>query len=132
MSKPPPSPGFRPLASRSPFVNGAGAFFIRDNADGTRSVGTWIAEAQLNSERFAHGGFLLTFADFTLSRATNGITLNVNADFLRPARLGAWIEGLIHIRKQSPTLIFADELITCDGEELMRVSGIFKPFEKRA
>lgn len=135
MSKPPPqlppTPDFRPLASRSPFVNGAGDFYIRDNADGTRSVGTWIGEPQLNAERFAHGGFLLTFADFTMSTTTHAITLNINADFLRPARLGAWIEGLIRVRKQSPTLIFADEIITSEGEELMRVSGLFRPFEKR-
>ena len=131
MTPPPPPSGFRPLASRSPFVNGAGDFHVRDNDDGSRSVGTWIGEAQCNSEGYAHGGFLLTFADFTLTIMTNAITLNINADFLRPARLGAWIEGLVHIRKQSPTLIFADEIITCEGQELMRVGGLFKPYEKR-
>ena len=131
MSVPEPPPGYRPLRSKSPFVNRAGSFHIRDNADGSRSMGTWIGEDQANSEGYAHGGFLLTFADFAMTIVSNAITLNITADFLRPARTGDWIEAVINIRKRSETLIFADAIITTGEHELMRVGGLFRPFEKR-
>jgi len=129
MQKPPP--GYRPLQSRSPYVIRSNAYFIRDGEDGTRSVGCWIGDDQANSEGFAHGGFLLTFADFALSVLTNAITLNMTADFLRPGRVGDWIEAGITVRKRSDSLVFADAVVTSGNAELMRVGGLFKPFEKR-
>ena len=126
-----PPDGFTPLRSKSPFVNNAGAFFVRKGADGSRAIGTFVGELQANSEGYAHGGFLLTFADFALSIVTNGITLNITADFLRPARVGDWIEAGINIRKTSATIIFADAVIMSGRHELMRVGGLFRPFEKK-
>ncbi len=127
-----PPEGFRPFPSRSPYVNRAGAFYIRDGADGTRIVGAWVGPDQANTEGFAHGGFLLTFADFALSVLTMGITLSVTADFLRPARVGDWIEAGINIRKSSDTLTFADAVVTSNGQDVLRVSGLFRPYEKKA
>jgi len=124
--------GFTPLPSKSPFVNRAGAFFIRTEPDGTRSVGTWVGEDQANSEGYAHGGFLLAFADFALTIVTTGITLNMTADFLRPARVGDWIEARINVRKRSESLVFADAIISTGDAELMRIGGLFRPFERRA
>lgn len=131
MTDQPPPPGYRPLPSRSPYVIRANAFYLRDRNDGTRSVGCWIGEDQANSEGFAHGGFLLTFADFALSVLTNAITLSITADFLRPGRVGDWMEAGITVRKRSDTLVFADAVVASGGTELMRVSGLFKPYEKR-
>jgi acyl-coenzyme A thioesterase PaaI-like protein len=128
----PPPAGYRPLQSRSPYVIRSGPFFINDGADGARSVGCWLCEGHANSEGYAHGGFLLTFADFALSVLTNGITLSMTADFLRPGRVGDWIEAGVNIRKRSDSLIFADMVIATGDTELMRVGGLFKPFEKRS
>jgi acyl-coenzyme A thioesterase PaaI-like protein len=125
-----PPPGFAPLPSRSPFVNRAGEFFVREEDDGSRTVGAWIGDEQANSEGFVHGGFLLTFADFAMTIVTTGITLNLSADFLRPARIGDWIEARVIVRKASDTLIFADAIATCGGRALMRISGLFRPFRK--
>lgn len=127
----PPPEGYRVLPSRSPFVNRTATFYLRDESDGSRRVGTWIGEQQANSEGFAHGGFLLTFADFALSILTHAITLNITADFLRPGRLGDWIEMTVVERKRSSTLVFADALVTSGEVELMRVSGLFRPFESK-
>lgn len=125
-------PGFVPLPSRSPFVNRAGGFYVREEADGSRTVGTRIGPDQANSEGFAHGGFLLTFADFALTVITVGVTLNLSADFLRPASVGDWVEAQVHIRKRSGTLVFADAIARSGDKELLRMSGLFKPFEKRS
>ena len=128
---PPPPEGFIPFPSRSPFVNRAGSFFIREDADGTRIVGCWVGPDQANSEGYAHGGFLLTFADFALSLLSMGITISMTTDFLRAARVGDWLEARINIRKASATLIFADTIITAGGQDVLRAGGLFRPFEKR-
>jgi len=127
----PPFDGYERLDSRSPFVNHAGAFFIRKGEDGSVRIAAQVGEVQSNAEGYVHGGFLLTFVDFALSIATMGITLNLAADFLRPARIGDWLEAHITIRKRSSAVIFAEALVFCGGEPLLRANGLFRPFEKR-
>lgn len=128
---PAPPPGFRPFPSRSPFVQRAGIFYVRDETDGSHTVGAWVGHDQSNTEGFAHGGYLMAFSDFALSTVVMGITLNLSADFLRPARKGAWIEARIVERKRSDSLVFADAVIVSEGRELLRISGVFRPFIKR-
>lgn len=127
----PPPPGFQPFPSRSPFVQRAGTFYIRDDAAGGKTVGAWIGHDQSNAEGFAHGGYLMAFCDFALSTVVMGITLNLSADFLRPARQGSWIEARIVERKRSESLVFADAVIVSADTELLRTSGVFRPFVKR-
>jgi acyl-coenzyme A thioesterase PaaI-like protein len=125
-----PPPGFDPLTSKSPFVNRAGTFFVRTESDGSRSVGSWIGHDQSNSE-VAHGGFLRGFADFALCMGTMGVTLTLSAEFLRPARVGQWIQAQIVVRKASKSLIFADAIVTSEEGEVLLGSGLFRPIEKR-
>lgn len=126
----PPS-GFDPLPSKSPFVNRAGTFYVRTESDGSRSVGSWIGYDQSNSEDLghglAHGGFLLGFADFALCVVTMGVTLTLSAEFLRPARVGQWIQARIIVRKASKNLIFADAIVTSEEGEVLLGSGLFRP-----
>ena len=49
-----------------------------------------------------------------------------------PARSGDWIEARINIRKSSAALIFADAILVSGKHELMRVGGLFRPFEKKS
>ena len=109
-----PPPRFARMRSPGTFVNRAGQFFVREEENGDHTVGIWIGENQANSEGFAHGDFLLAFADF-----------------LRPARVGDWIEARIVERKRSGGLIFANAAATCAGREVLRFSGLVQPFEKK-
>jgi acyl-coenzyme A thioesterase PaaI-like protein len=129
MSAPPP--GFELLCTTSPFVGRAGIFYLRKDSDESQTVGTFISDAQSNSEGSAHGGFLLCFADYAITIVTTSITLSMTVDFLRPVKVGLWIEARIIVRKASAKLIFADTVITGGGGELLRASGLFRPFEKR-
>ena len=126
-----PPAGFRQFPSRSPFINRIGAFWIRDNADGSKSVGTCIDVPQSNAEQFAHGGFLMAFCDFALSTVVMGITLNMSVDFLRAARIGDWVEARIVERKRSSGVVFADAIVEIDGRTVMTAKGLFKPFVKK-
>lgn len=123
--------GFEPLFSDSPFVQHAGNFHVRTDADGRKVVGCRIGHEHSNTEGYAHGGFLATFADFALSDSVMGITLNLTLDYMRPAQTGQWIEAVIVERKRSESLVFADAVIRSDGRDLVRISGVFRPFFKR-
>lgn len=128
-----PRAGFVPVSSGSPFVIVSGTFFIRSEGSAGPTFGTWIGEEQADSEGIVDRGFLLTFADFALTEATNGITVNVSADCMATARVGDWIEATVAVRGESSTLIFADAVIAlATGPPLMRVRGMFRPFKKRA
>jgi acyl-coenzyme A thioesterase PaaI-like protein len=126
-----PPPGFERLDVTSPFVGRAGIFYIRKDPGGTQTVGTSITDEQSNSEGSAHGGFLLCFADYAITIVTTSITLSMTVDFLRPAKVGQWIEAPVTVRKASANLIFADTVVTGGDRELLRVSGLFRPFDKR-
>mgnify|MGYP001461265123 CR=1 FL=1 len=123
-------PDFKLIPVVGPFVRKAGSFWLREDNDGGFTVGTLIAEDQSNLDGFAHGGFLLTFADFAITFTTRSITINLSADFMRAGRIGDWIEARINVRKRSRSLLFADAIITSGGDDLMRVSGIFRPVDK--
>ena len=131
LTPPDPPPGFEMMEPPGVFLNRAAYFFSRDEGGGVHSVGTWITQDQCNSEDVAHGGFLLTYADFALTYILTGVTLNLSADFLRPARLGSWIETRVSARRRTRSLIFADAVATCGDVDILRMSGLFRPFEKR-
>ena len=119
-------PGFEPLAT-SAFFDRFGALYVRQEEDGSRTLGGWIRHDHSNSEGFAHGGFLLSFADCALSQSTSGVPLNLTADFLRPVRVGQWMQARVSIRKASARLIFADAVVTCEDRDVLRVSGLLRP-----
>ena len=127
-----PPAGFVRLPAPGVFPGRAGRYYVMDRGGPSPVVGSRIGLDQSNSEGFAHGGFLLAFADFAMTIIIEGITLNLSADFMRPARIGDWIEARIVTRKRSARLIFADAVATCNGRDILRISGLFKPFGKSA
>lgn len=122
-----PPPGFEPLCATSPFMNRVSSLFVHRDADGIQTIGSMISQGQLNSQGSAHGGFLLSFADFALSTATGSTLLTVSVEFLRPARIGQWIQARVTVRKASASLIFADAIVTCEHLDILRAGGIFRP-----
>ena len=78
---------------------------------------------------------LATFADMLLpiasrfqSKVDMGFlpTVNLACDFLAPAPLGAWVEGQADPIKMTRNLLFAQGIVTADGEPCLRANGIFK------
>lgn len=122
----PPPPGFHLLESVGSYVRQAGNFYLRETPEEV-TVGTWIEERHANLDGVAHGGFLLTLADFALSFTTKAITINLSADFMRPARVGDWVEAAVTVRKRSSSLLFADTLLRASGVELLRATGVLRP-----
>ncbi|TZG24715.1 PaaI family thioesterase [Sphingomonas montanisoli] len=127
-----PPHGFVHLPGPGKFIGRSADYFIRRQDDGNHSLGTLICEGQSNTQGFAHGGFLMTFADFAMTIITMGITINLTADFIRPVKVGEWIEAQVVTRKRTANLIFADAMATTNGREVLRMSGVFKPVPNRA
>ena len=126
-----PPHGFVHLPGPGKFIARSADYFIRRQDDGNHTLGTLICEGQSNTQGFAHGGFLMTFADFALTIITMGITINLSADFIRPVKVGEWIEAQVVTRKRTANLIFADAMATANGREVLRMSGVFKPVPNR-
>jgi acyl-coenzyme A thioesterase PaaI-like protein len=119
--------GFESLCCDSPFVERAGNFVALRGEDGIEAVGAFIDHDQSNSRGYAHGGFLLSFAGLALSVTTRFEIASMTAEFLRPARIGSWIEARVNVRKSSSALIFADAIVTSENVEVMLVTGLLRP-----
>jgi len=127
--------GFRPIRlGANPFLQANGPLFGR--VDGDRFViGLRIEDRHCNPAGNCHGGMLLTLADMTLivcSNVQTGLhryltTVNLTADFIRAAPLGAWIEGRTEVLRVARSLVFSQAILSIDGEPAARASAILKP-----
>jgi uncharacterized protein (TIGR00369 family) len=127
--------GFAPFPFTTGFVGVNGPLYARRDADGRIRLGFRVEERHCNPMRIAHGGMLVTFADMQLpfgARFQADLsdrflpTIHLATDFLAPAPLGAWVEGETEVLRRTRNLVFAQCLVTADGEPCLRASGIFK------
>jgi len=133
--------GYRPLPMMGDFMAVNGPLFVRRNG-ATVQLGFRVEARHTNPMRICHGGMMASFCDMLLPisihRKSKEIgfrflpTINLQIDYLAPARLGAWVEGEADLLKATRSLVFAQGLVTADGTPCARVSGIFKigpPFQ---
>lgn len=130
-----PPEGFALLPWPSAYIRHLGApLYQKYNTDGTRLIGTWVGENHCNGLGFAHGGFLLTLADFSVTYGRfepevwePTITLQLSADFIAPARLHDWVETRTRIFKKSSSLMFAEVHMLVGDTVIVRASGVCRP-----
>jgi uncharacterized protein (TIGR00369 family) len=134
-------PGFKtvPLTPKGSFADVNGPLYVKVE-DGKLFVGFRVEARHCNPANICHGGMMMTFADMLLGMGANFAgklgrflpTVNMTSDFLAPSPLGAWVEGHAEVLRVTRNLVFAQGLITADGNPSMRVSGIMKlgqPFD---
>ena len=135
-------PGFRQVRVDEGFVFINGPLYMRherrpDEAGGPLVLmGFRVEPRHCNPMRNCHGGMLATFCDMVLplsihrkSPAAAGRflpTISLQLDYLAPARLGAWVQGEAQVLRVTRNMVFAQGLVTADGESAVRVSGVFK------
>lgn len=129
--------GFVQVAPKSGFINHAGRFF-ETWRDGRRVIATRIEPHHLNSGGVAHGGFLLTLADFALSWGTHEAgdvpprtTLSLTMDFAAPARAGAWLEAEVEVLRAGRNIAFLNCVLSANGRRIGHASGVFRLVQKR-
>ena len=128
-----PPPGFHPIRRSGNFNAVAGPFFYRADA---RSfvTGFRVMEHHLNPANVMHGGMSVVFADMTLGLGMSikcGIhifmpTVNLTTDFLSGGKEGAWIEGDAMLARRTRGMVFAETVLTADGEPFLRCSAVLK------
>ena len=127
--------GFRPLPTMGDFIAVNGPLYLRHEGDLVQ-VGFRVKQRHTNPLGNCHGGMLASFCDMLLPVSIHrkskevGLrflpTINLQLDYLAPARLGAWVEGEAQVLRVTRSLVFAQGLVTADGAIAVRMSGIFK------
>jgi uncharacterized protein (TIGR00369 family) len=125
--------GFRLFDLAMGFLEHVGPLYWRSDPDDF-ALGFRVTERHINPANIVHGGMLVTVADMTLALGVRAIedvdaflpTINLNCDFLAPARLGDWVEGRIVHSKATRGTAFATCLLIAGETEVLRGSGIMK------
>ena len=127
--------GFRPLPRGGEFMDVNGPLYLRHEGE-LVLMGFRVEKRHTNPMGNCHGGMLATFGDmllpFSIHRKSAEVgmrflpTINLQIDYLAPAPLGAWVQGEAQVLRVTRSMVFAQGLITADGVNAVRVSGIFK------
>ena len=135
MSAPALPDGFTELRLGGDFVKANGPLY-ESFEGGTYRLGFRVEKRHCNTMRICHGGMMATFCDMLLPitaiRSVESLgerflpTVSLDIDYLAPAPLGRWVQGQAQVLRTTRSLVFAQGLVTADGEPVARVSGVFK------
>lgn len=125
--------GFKPYRIDETFNDVIAPLYLKlDN--GNPIIGMRIEKKHCNFGGIAHGGCLMTLMDVALSGAvSNAIgkytttpTININFDFIAPAREGDWIYADVLSIDLTRTMGFINAYIQGPGGRIARVSACYK------
>ncbi len=133
---PPPVPeGFKARNFGEGFVAVNGPLYARRTDSGIQ-VGFRVEARHTNPMNICHGGMLASFADMLLPMTAHHLcpeakgrflpTISLQIDYLSQAALGSWVQGEAQVMRVTRSMIFMQGLITAEGVNVARVSGIFK------
>lgn len=99
-------------------------------------VGFRVEDRHTNPMKICHGGMLASFSDMLLPMTAHHVcpeakgrflpTISLQIDYLAMAALGSWVQGEAQVLRVTRSMIFMQGLVTADGVNAVRVSGIFK------
>ena len=132
----PASPvGFTAMPTMGDFIRLNGPLYLHHEGARVR-FGFRVEPRHTNMMGNCHGGMMASFCDMLLPLSVHRKspdmgerflpTISLQIGYLAPAPLGAWVEGEADVLRTTRTLVFAQGLVTADGEPAVRVSGIFK------
>lgn len=127
--------GFERLPIGGEFIVANGPIYERMH-EGRCQLGFRVESRHTNTMGICHGGMMATFCDMLLpvtalrTRESLGAsflpTVSLDIDYLAPAPRGAWVQGEAQVLRVTRSLVFAQGLVSADGEPVARVSGVFK------
>ena len=133
--------GFFPRNMGEGFMGVVGPLYTRRTEAGLQ-LGFRVEQRHTNPMQICHGGMMATFCDMlcplTAHRTSKEVgmrflpTISLHVDYLGPAPLGAWVQGEAQVLKVTRSMAFIQGLVTADGVNVARVSGVFKlgkPFD---
>jgi len=133
--------GFQPRSFGGGFIGVNGPLYVKKLEPGIQ-LGFRVEARHCNPMGICHGGMMATFCDMLLPVSAHYLsqeigrrflpTINLQVDFLGPSAKGAWVQGEAQLLRATRKLVFMQGVVTADGENVARVSGIFKigaPFD---
>ncbi len=124
--------GFTETHLIDPFEVHVGPIF-QSGEKGAKRFGLRVDKRHVNMNGVVHGGMLMTFADAALGQAAWDacdhaacVTLNMQSQFLAPAREGDWIEVAPILVRRTRALIFIRGDFTVDGAPVYSASSVWK------
>jgi len=125
-------PGYRETKLVDPFEIFMGPVYEKIE-NGERRFALVVDERHVNGRGILHGGMLMTFADCTLGAKawdlTNNaacVTLNMQSQFLKPARAGDLVEVKPELVRRTRALLFLRGDFTVAGETIFTASSVWK------
>lgn len=116
----------------------AGPFYFRIDEQGPVAAMS-VERKHLNGAGVAHGGLLMTFADFALfsiaHEAMNGdygLTVAFTSEFLDGPKLGERMEARGEVLRAGGSLIFVRGIVTAEGRACLNFSGTIKRLRQAA
>ena len=127
--------GFAPLTLPGEFVSINGPLYVCERG-GKVQLGFRVERRHTNPMGICHGGMTASFCDMLLpigalrQRPEIGPrflpTVSLQIDYLAPAPLGSWVQGETEVLRVTRSLVFAQGLVSADGEPVARASAIMK------
>jgi uncharacterized protein (TIGR00369 family) len=132
---------FKPRSFGGGFIAVNGPLYVKQLERGI-ALGFRVEPRHCNPMGICHGGMMATFCDMLLPISAHYLsqdlarrflpTINLQVDFLAASALGAWVQGEAQLLRATRSMVYMQGLVTADGENAARVSGIFKigaPFD---
>ncbi|HWA30386.1 MAG TPA: PaaI family thioesterase [Rhizomicrobium sp.] len=124
--------GYRETKLIDPFENFVGPLYeIGEGLD--RRYAFVVDERHVNLRGVIHGGMLMTLADMTLGQAAwdacdhaNVVTLNMQSQFIRGARLGEIVEVQPVLTRRTRAILFLRGDFTVAGETIFACASLWK------
>jgi acyl-coenzyme A thioesterase PaaI-like protein len=124
--------GFTEIRLIDPFEIHVGPAYGAGEAD-ARRYAFHAAAHHCNLRGVVHGGMLMTFADLALGQAVwdatdkaPSVTLNMQTQFIAPAREGDLVEVRPELTRRTRAMVFMRGDFTVKGEVVMTVQSVWK------
>jgi uncharacterized protein (TIGR00369 family) len=116
----------------SPYMDLIGRMYEKGAGEDYR-LGMRVEAYHTNRIGLCHGAVLAALADVHLIRLIalarqprlTLVTVHLGLDYLKPAPLGAWLEGVGKVDRIGKTLCYSSGVILADGEPVLRGAGVF-------
>ncbi len=123
-------------ADTGPFALHCSPLYIFETDVKPMRLGFRVEGHHLNPMGSCHGGMLATFCDMVMpilaQRTRSDLrghqlpSMNLQVDFLSPAREGDWVEGEVEVLRATRSIVVAQCLIRTAAGLVARASGTFK------
>jgi len=126
--------GFKAFPHQEGYMALNGPYYLKDVGDGHFDYGFPSDDRHNNPNGVLHGGALFSFADSFLGHmivtatGRHCATVTITTEFVAGAQAGSWIEGKAEIKKLTGRMAFINAEVSCKGELMMAVTGVFRLF----